>query len=49
MQAIYLLSAEYKGLSLIPDVSPVAANLSAVVEAKEKADLDAFGPGGAYA
>lgn len=30
-------------------MSPVAADLSAVVEEKEKADPDAFGPGGAYA
>ncbi|KAL8935208.1 MAG: hypothetical protein Q9216_005536 [Gyalolechia sp. 2 TL-2023] len=35
--------------TLILIVSPVAADLSAVVEAKEKADPDAFGPGGAYA
>ncbi|KAL8710663.1 MAG: hypothetical protein Q9225_007253 [Loekoesia sp. 1 TL-2023] len=34
---------------LICCVSPVAADLSAVVEAKEKTDPDAFGPGGAYA
>ncbi|KAI4201647.1 MAG: hypothetical protein LQ350_003126 [Teloschistes chrysophthalmus] len=37
------------GFSLILIVSPVAADLSAVVEEKEKADPDAFGPGGAYA
>ncbi|KAL9002486.1 MAG: hypothetical protein Q9188_004587 [Gyalolechia gomerana] len=37
------------GFTLILIVSPVAADLSAVVEAKEKADPDAFGPGGAYA
>ena len=30
-------------------VSPVAADLSAVVEEKERADPNAFGPGGAYA
>ncbi|KAI4173166.1 MAG: hypothetical protein LQ343_003093 [Gyalolechia ehrenbergii] len=36
------------GFTLILIVSPVAADLSAVVEAKEKADPDAFGPGGAY-
>ncbi|KAL9601430.1 MAG: hypothetical protein Q9219_002496 [cf. Caloplaca sp. 3 TL-2023] len=36
------------GLTLILIVSPVAADLSAVVEAKEKAEPDAFGPGGAY-
>ncbi|KAI4105686.1 MAG: hypothetical protein L6R37_002585 [Teloschistes peruensis] len=35
--------------TLILIVSPVAADLSAVVEEKEKADPDAFGPGGAYA
>ncbi|KAL8902071.1 MAG: hypothetical protein Q9207_004896 [Kuettlingeria erythrocarpa] len=37
------------GFTLILIVSPVAADLSAVVEEKEKADPDAFGPGGAYA
>ncbi|KAI4086066.1 MAG: hypothetical protein LQ344_007881 [Seirophora lacunosa] len=36
------------GFTLILIVSPVAADLSAVVEEKEKADPDAFGPGGAY-
>lgn len=30
-------------------MSPVAADLSVVVEEKEKADQGAFGPGGAYA
>lgn len=30
-------------------MSPVAADLSVVVEEKEKADPNAFGPGGAYA
>ncbi|KAL8826460.1 MAG: hypothetical protein Q9170_007393 [Blastenia crenularia] len=37
------------GFTLILIVSPVAADLSAVVEAKEQANPDAFGPGGAYA
>lgn len=37
------------GFTLILIVSPVAADLSTVVEEKEKADPDAFGPGGAYA
>ncbi|KAK3172881.1 hypothetical protein OEA41_006206 [Lepraria neglecta] len=37
------------GFTLILIVSPVAADLSAVVEEKEKTDPDAFGPGGAYA
>ncbi|KAL8814605.1 MAG: hypothetical protein Q9223_006183 [Gallowayella weberi] len=36
-------------LSLILIVSPVAADLSAVVEEKEQLEPDAFGPGGAYA
>ena len=30
-------------------VPPLAADLSVVVEEKEKADPDVFGPGGAYA
>ncbi|KAL8921724.1 MAG: hypothetical protein Q9172_003873 [Xanthocarpia lactea] len=37
------------GFTLILIVSPVAADLSAVVEEKERADPNAFGPGGAYA
>ena len=37
------------GFTLILIVSPVAADLSAVVEEKERSDPDAFGPGGAYA
>ncbi|KAL8849331.1 MAG: hypothetical protein Q9221_005682 [Calogaya cf. arnoldii] len=37
------------GFTLILIVSPVAADLSAVVEEKERADPTAFGPGGAYA
>ncbi|MDI1485705.1 MAG: hypothetical protein OHK93_003894 [Ramalina farinacea] len=37
------------GFTLILIVSPVAADLSVVVEEKEKADPNAFGPGGAYA
>ena len=37
------------GFTLILIVSPVAADLSAVVEEKERLDPDAFGPGGAYA
>ncbi|KAL8682512.1 MAG: hypothetical protein Q9186_001459 [Xanthomendoza sp. 1 TL-2023] len=36
-------------VSLILIVSPVAADLSAVVQEKEQLDPDAFGPGGAYA
>lgn len=44
----YTNCACYIGFTLILIVSPVAADLSAVVEAKEKADPDAFGPGGAY-
>ncbi|KAL8771056.1 MAG: hypothetical protein Q9209_003475 [Squamulea sp. 1 TL-2023] len=35
--------------TLILIVSPVAADLSAVVEEKERTDPSAFGPGGAYA
>lgn len=37
------------GFTLILIVSPVAADLSVVVEEKEKADPNIFGPGGAYA
>lgn len=37
------------GFTLILIVSPVAADLSAVVEEKEKHDPGIFGPGGAYA
>lgn len=37
------------GFTLILIVSPVAADLSYVVEEKEKADPDVFGPRGAYA
>lgn len=37
------------GFTLILIVSPVAADLSAVVEEKEKNDPGIFGPGGAYA
>ncbi|KAL8785682.1 MAG: hypothetical protein Q9213_003241 [Squamulea squamosa] len=37
------------GFTLILIVSPVAADLSAVVEEKERTDPNAFGPGGAYA
>ncbi|KAL8710612.1 MAG: hypothetical protein Q9220_004836 [cf. Caloplaca sp. 1 TL-2023] len=44
-----LTHESHPGLTLILIVSPVAADLSAVVEEKEKADPDAFGPGGAYA
>ncbi|KAL9008482.1 MAG: hypothetical protein Q9173_006396 [Seirophora scorigena] len=43
-----LLNVWTTGFTLILIVSPVAADLSAVVEEKEKADPDAFGPGGAY-
>lgn len=37
------------GLTLILIVSPVAADLSAVVEEEEKSNPGKFGPGGAYA
>ena len=37
------------GFTLILIVSPVAADLSAVVEDKERTDPGIFGPGGAYA
>ena len=37
------------GFTLILIVSPLAADLSAVVEEKEKTDPGIFGPGGAYA
>ncbi|KAL8856520.1 MAG: hypothetical protein Q9178_006835 [Gyalolechia marmorata] len=37
------------GFTLILIVSPVAADLSAVVEETERANPNAFGPGGAYA
>ncbi|KAI4254706.1 MAG: hypothetical protein LQ352_002942 [Teloschistes flavicans] len=47
--AIPALTGPLVGFTLILIVSPVAADLSTVVEEKEKADPDAFGPGGAYA
>ncbi|KAI4123417.1 MAG: hypothetical protein LQ338_005270 [Usnochroma carphineum] len=46
--AAYSRDIRITGFTLILIVSPVAADLSAVVEEKEKADPDAFGPGGAY-
>lgn len=44
-----IANVQLPGFTLILIVSPVAADLSAVVEEKEKNDPGSFGPGGAYA